>query len=194
MQAPTLSILTPAVWSRLDAAQALAAEIRRQAAAFPHGAVEHLVLFDDRTLSVGAKRQALADSATGGHIAFVDDDDWVAPDYVADLLAACAPNPDVITFRQAAVIDGVEGEIVFGAGHPDEPWVAGGVARRGPWHVCAWRREAVAGCLFELSNYGEDFAWVRQARGRIRFHAHIDKILHTYRHDATTTCAPPPGR
>ena len=34
-------------------------------AAFPHGAVEHLVLFDDRTLSVGAKRQKLADSATG---------------------------------------------------------------------------------------------------------------------------------
>lgn len=190
---PLLSILTPAVWERYEQAEHLAAEISKQSRAFPKGTVEHLVLFDNRTLTVGAKRQKLADSATGRHIAFVDDDDWIEPDYVADLLAAAAPNPDVVTFRQRAIINGVAGEIAFGAGNPDEPWVAGGVARRGPWHVCAWRREAVAGCLFELSNYGEDFAWCRQARQRIRFHAHIDKVLHTYRHDAATTMAPPPA-
>ncbi len=187
---PILSILTPAIWERLDQSAALAESI---AACHLAELIEHLVLLDDRKRSVGAKRQALLDSARGQYIAFCDDDDIIAHDYISHLLTAAQHAPDVITFEQHAVIDGVGGHIIFDATHPtDDPWIARGTARRAPWHVCAWRREIVRDCIFPDISYGEDLQWSLQARLRIRTARHIDRVLHTYRHSAATTAAPPP--
>jgi hypothetical protein len=58
------------------------------------------------------------------------------------------------------------------------------------WHVCAWRRTKIRHCQFLDTNYGEDAAWVAQARQHVTRAHHIDAILHTYRHDARTTLAP----
>jgi glycosyltransferase involved in cell wall biosynthesis len=152
--------------------------------------VEHLVLCDNRARSIGAKRQALVDIASGQYIAFVDDDDDVSEDYVASLLQAAQTGADIITFRQRAIYNGLESEVHFGALSQDGPFTPGGITLRAPWHVCAWRRSVVQGCLFGESNYGEDLVWCQQARKRIRTAHHIDKVLHTYRHDAATTAAP----
>jgi glycosyltransferase involved in cell wall biosynthesis len=183
---PTLSILTPAIWNR-DSAKFLAAAISEQIGNSP---VEHLVLFDNRARSIGAKRQALVDIARGKYIAFCDDDDDVSPDYVARLLAAAETNADVITFRQRAIYNRMESEVHFGINNQDGPFAPGGITLRAPWHVCAWKRERVADCLFAESNYGEDLVWCHQARKRARTGHHIDEVLHTYRHDAATTAAP----
>jgi hypothetical protein len=154
--------------------------------------VEHLVLCDDRMRSIGAKRQALADIARGKYIAFVDDDDLISDDYVWQILNAAETNADVITFRQRAIYNGLESEIHFGINNQDGPFTPGGVTLRAPWHVCAWKRERVAECLFSESNYGEDLVWCVQARKRARTAHHVDAVLHTYRHDAATTAAPEP--
>ena len=183
---PTLSILTPAIWNR-DSARFLAAAISEQIGNSP---VEHLVLFDNRARSIGAKRQALVDIARGKYIAFCDDDDDVSPDYVARLLEAAESNADVITFKQQAIYNGRKSEIVFGINNPEEQFNDNQTTLRAPWHVCAWKREVVAGCLFGESNYKEDLVWCHQARKRIRTGHHIDAVLHTYRHDAATTSAP----
>lgn len=183
---PTLSILTPAIWNR-DGAKFLAAAISEQIGSGP---VEHLVLFDNRARTIGAKRQALVDIARGQYLAFVDDDDDVSPDYVASLLRAAETGADCITFRQRAIYNGLESEVHFGINNQDGPFAPGGITLRAPWHVCAWKRDRVAGCLFSESNYGEDLIWCQQARRRIRTGHHIDRVLHTYRHDATTTAAP----
>jgi glycosyltransferase involved in cell wall biosynthesis len=152
--------------------------------------VEHLVLCDNRARSIGAKRQALVDIARGEHIAFVDDDDDISDDYVVELLKAIESGADVITFHQRAIYNGLESEVHFGVKNQDGPFTPGGITLRAPWHVCAWKREVVAGCLFGESNYGEDLCWCLQARRRIRTGHHIPKTLHTYRHDAATTAAP----
>jgi cellulose synthase/poly-beta-1,6-N-acetylglucosamine synthase-like glycosyltransferase len=183
---PTLSILTPAIWNR-DSARFLAAAISEQIGNSP---VEHLVLFDNRARSIGAKRQALVDIARGEYVAFVDDDDDISPDYVDRLLKAAKTNADVITFRQRAIYNGLESEVHFGINNQDGPFTPGGTTLRAPWHVCAWKRERVKDCLFAESNYGEDLAWCMQARRRARTAHHIDAVLHTYRHDAATTAAP----
>jgi glycosyltransferase involved in cell wall biosynthesis len=183
---PILSILTPAIWNR-ESAKFLAAAISEQIGSAP---VEHLVLFDNRARSIGAKRQALVDIARGQYLAFVDDDDDVSPDYVDRLLKAAQTGADVITFRQQAIYNGLESEVHFGINNQDGPFNPGGITLRAPWHVCAWRRERVKDCLFAESNYGEDLAWCMQARRRARTARHIDAVLHTYRHDAATTAAP----
>jgi hypothetical protein len=188
---PILSILTPTIKERADWLHALAHKIESQAFDCG-GGVEHLMLSDNRTRSIGAKRQSLVDIARGQYIAFVDDDDDVSNDYVERLLAAAKTGADVITFRQQAIYNGLESEVHFGINNQDGPFTPGGITLRAPWHVCAWRRERVQGCLFAESNYGEDLAWCLQARRRARTAHHIDAVLHTYRHDARTTAAPEP--
>jgi glycosyltransferase involved in cell wall biosynthesis len=155
--------------------------------------VEHLTLIDNKRRTVGEKRDALLRAARGKYVAFVDDDDSVSDDYVSQLLTAAGGDPDVITFRQRSIINGAEGEIVFGLGNPNESFVAGGSAKRNAWHVCAWRRVLAILSHFPASNYGEDWAYAAPLCGIPNLRsAHVDAVLHTYIHDARTTEAPPP--
>jgi glycosyltransferase involved in cell wall biosynthesis len=192
----SLSILTPTIPERAfplpnsDQTNKLAIlndKIAEQIGTLP---VEHLILCDNRARSIGAKRQALVDIARGEYIAFVDDDDDISDDYVSSLLAAIETGADCITFRQRAVYNGLESEVHFGVKNQDHPFNPGGITLRAPWHVCAWKRDVVAGCLFGESSYGEDLVWCQQARKRIKNGYHIDRVLHTYIHDAKTTAAP----
>ncbi len=105
---------------------------------------------------------------------------------------AAAGKPDVITFRESAIYNGQKSTVVFRLGQGDHPFVPAGVTERDAWHVCAWRRSRVAGCLFGESNYGEDLVWCQQARRRAETTIHIDKVLHHYCHDVLTTAAPEP--
>ena len=198
---PILSILTPTIPERVSHDEFIGMGIQtatgkcvslmdRISRQIGELAVEHLVLCDNRARSIGGKRQALVDVARGQYIAFVDDDDDVAPDYVESLLRAAETGADVITFRQRAIYNGLESEVHFGINNQDGQFTPGGITLRAPWHVCAWKRERVEGCLFGESNYGEDIVWCQQARKRIRTAHHIDRVLHTYRHDAATTAAP----
>jgi glycosyltransferase involved in cell wall biosynthesis len=101
---PKLSILTPAIWRRIDKTRELAELIA------PHPRVEHVVILDNMTRSVGLKRQACLDSAIGDYIMFVDDDDGIFPDTIPLILAAIKHAPDVITFKQAASYNGKESQ------------------------------------------------------------------------------------
>lgn len=194
MTTPILSIVTPAIWSRRGQAEKLAEKLQEQMQGLsPSAHVEHLVLFDNRSRSIGLKRQACLEVARGRYVAFVDDDDDVADNYVAALLDAIAQGqPDVITFEQRVIINDDEAQCSFGLNQPDEPFVPDTTFRRGPWHVCAWKRDLVKECVFPDHSYGEDLQWSLQARRRVRTAVHVPQVLHTYRHHAATTAAPPP--
>ena len=186
---PILSILTPTIPGREEQLKRLSDSIAAQSTGLP---VEHLVLCDNRARSIGAKRQALVDIARGKYIAFCDDDDSIEHCYVSELLKAAASGADVITFSQNAYVNGQQSFVHFSARNPDGPFAPGGTTLRNLWHVCAWRREVIAGCQFGESNYGEDLVWCQQARRRVRTEHHIGKVLHVYRHDESTTAAPMP--
>jgi hypothetical protein len=186
-----LSILTPTIPGREKQLYALQTRIEEQSSALKSsGQVEHLILSDNRTRSIGEKRQALVDIAIGEYIAFCDDDDNVSDDYVSEILKAIETKADVITFNQKAIYNGLQSEVHFGIKNQDGQFNPGGITLRGPWHVCAWNSQKVKGCVFGFSNYGEDLVWCHQARKRIKTGHHINKVLHTYIHDAATTAAP----
>lgn len=185
-----LSILTPSIPSRLEKAVALSEEIQRQAAEIGTDEVEHLIFTDNRRRTIGAKRQALVDIARGEYVAFVDDDDRICSEYLANLLKGVRSGADVVTFEQDAWYNGQHSRVVFQLGQGDGLWEPNGVTGRDAWHVCAWRRSLVRHCQFEESNYGEDAVWCRQARQLARNSVHIDKVLHEYHHDAALTAAP----
>ena len=182
-----LSILTPTILGREKQLKALSEKLAKQIGDLP---VEHLVFCDNRKRSIGEKRQSLVDIANGEYIAFCDDDDNVSDNYVDELLKAIETKADVITFNQKAIYNGLESEVHFGIRNQDGQFNPGGITLRAPWHICAWNRQNVKGCVFVFSNYGEDLVWSHQARKRIKTGHHINKVLHTYIHDAATTAAP----
>lgn len=190
---PTLSILTPAVPSRIAQVDGLVKKLAAQIGELP---VEHLVLLDNKRRTVGEKRDALLRIARGNYVAFVDDDDDVSNDYVQEILAAInyRGRPDVITFLQQATVNSETAIIEFGLGNENRPWALehiGQKIRRNAWHVCAWRRDLAIQSAFPAINYGEDWAYAAPLCAIAKSSAHIDKILHFYRHDAATTEAPP---
>jgi glycosyltransferase involved in cell wall biosynthesis len=193
-----LSILTPAVPSRLSQLGKLCEEIESQIGNLP---VEHLVLLDNKRRTVGEKRDALLRAARGKYVAFVDDDDFITMNYIEELLKAAPKDPDVITFEQMATVNNVEGIIQFRLGNPNDPFkerdvkqhYTASIVRRNAWHVCAWRRTLAILSHFPASNYGEDWAYAAPlcAMPNLK-EEHIPKVLHFYRHSSQTTEAPPP--
>lgn len=185
-----LSILTPAVPSRIAQIDKLCVEIGRQTNGLP---VEHLVMIDNKRRTVGEKRDALLRASRGRYVAFVDDDDWISPDYVQSLLGAARANPDLITFWQDATWNDLKSQVRFGLGNPNEQFNPGGITKRNAWHICAWKRSLAIQSQFPSSNYGEDWAWAAPlcAIPDLR-EAHVEKVLHHYIHHQSTTEAPPP--
>lgn len=186
-----LSILTPALPKRFGQIEKLCANLEKQIGSQP---VEHLVFIDNKRRSVGYKRDALLRAARGKYVAFVDDDDGVAPDYVAEILKAAEANPDVITFDQVAKYNDLTSTIQFGLGNPNQGFVPDGITLRNAWHVCAWRRELAIMSSFPNSNFGEDWAFAAPlcAIPNLR-EVHIPRVLHYYVHSSATTEAPPPA-
>lgn len=185
---PILSILTPAIPERWTALRELHARVQEQ---IENGAVEHLMLVDNRRRSVGRKRDALLRMARGKYVAFVDDDDTIAADYVREILTATAQDPDVITFLQCAVISGQAGTVEFKLGNSDEAFKPGETTKRDAWHVCAWRTSLAIGSGFPDTNYGEDRAYSAPLCKAAKSEVHIPKILHFYTYDAAVSRAQP---
>ncbi len=177
---PFLSILIPAVPERSEMCFGLYAELRRQSLKLP---VEILCLFDNKTRSIGLKRNALLQIARGKYVAFCDDDDMVSEEYCSILCDMAKVDVDVLCFNQLAKWNGVESTIEFRINHPtNSMFRAGNITKRFPFHVCAWRRELAQQCVFTDKNFGEDYDWVLQAEELVRTEAYSPKTLHFYTH------------
>jgi len=195
---PLLSILTPAIPERLPSLRRLSDALEPQLRQFPHS-VEWLALVDPRGhRTIGEKRDELVQLARGQFIAFVDDDDFVQPHYVASLVEAISvivadSEPvDVVTFRQEAIIERHRSEVRFNLRAGNEAFQPGGVTQRAAWHVCAWRSSLAKRFHFEPSNYGEDWSWARHLNLDARGEIHIPEILHSYIFDSAISAAPAP--
>jgi len=59
-----------------------------------HSPVEILTFVDNKQYTTGHKRNELLKSATGKYIIFIDDDDWIEPWYIDELLKAAKSDAD----------------------------------------------------------------------------------------------------
>lgn len=188
---PLLSVLIPSIPSRLAMAVQL---YHRLQLVMKNYDVEVLLLCDNHHMTIGEKRDALKNLATGKYICFCDDDDRISDRYWLIAQAAYAGDQDVITFKQTAIIDGQEATIDFDLTHPNDQFVPGETVKRSVWHVCAWKRELVQYIPFPHHGsdamYGEDWRWCRVALEQVKTQYKIDEIIHTYIHTKETTAAP----
>lgn len=67
--------------------------------------VELIYESDNKEISIGAKRQKLIDRANGEYLVMIDDDDWIADQYLIDVLEACRSGADTIGYLEDCSFD-----------------------------------------------------------------------------------------
>lgn len=102
---PTWDILICTIPHRADQVYALLEHLNPQITRYPR--VQVLIFQDNLEHSYGAKCQALVNHSQADYVCFLDDDDWVAGDYVAKIYAALQHDPDYVGFRVRWTKDGV---------------------------------------------------------------------------------------
>jgi hypothetical protein len=163
--------------------------------------VEVLALLDNQALTISEKRNALLAMARGTHLAFVDDDDDVADDYVARITAAIAADPavDVVCFHQVFRLNGKPGRVLSAMEHPTEPplrslgiWRFADL-RRKPYHWCAWRSALAKSEAFREARRPrsgqsyEDLDWLLRLYPKVTRSVVVDACLHVYEYDDRLT-------
>jgi glycosyltransferase involved in cell wall biosynthesis len=182
---PLLSILIPTVPNRAIQFERLFLDLQKQIDAGPHN-VEILGLLDNKSRTVGAKRNALLAAAAGAYLVFLDDDDRVADDYVAAVCRAILENPgvDAIVYDVLCSVNGKQRSHCRYSIHNDAVVEKPGCYSAWAPHVCVWRSEIVKPIPFPDRQFGEDTDWSRVASLVARTEARIDRILYWYDFDS----------
>lgn len=156
---PMLSILIPTLPVRAASLQLLLDNLNRQAACLADPwAVEICINRDGGEKPVGVKRNELLAAARGRYVAFIDDDDQVARDYMTEILAALARQPEVdcVVFGGELTVDTrYAGWFDFGLEHRHYHQ-KGSVYYRTPNHLCPVKRALALATGFPAVNRGED--------------------------------------
>lgn len=145
--------------------------------------VEIIPLPNNGHNKIGQYRNELIKLASGTHVVFIDDDDWVADTYVQDIVDCInESNPDVITFNGWMTTDDksrVDFVLRLGEKYEDR----NGLYYRYPNHLCPIKREIAVRVPFKNITHQEDYQWATELRDKklLRTEAYINKQLYHYR-------------
>lgn len=187
-----LSILIPSIPERREKLLKLTNELYKQCLALQTthptlGSVEILVddsvKFLDGGLSIGGKRDLLKQRASGKYLCFLDDDDWVFPNYIETLVRLCNEGKHIVTFRTivkndyyCATIDMDLNTLVNTEVSPH------GITNRTPWHICPVLSSIAKNEPFSIMNHNEDWDWMERVLKNVKTQSHSDMILTQYNH------------
>ena len=179
------SILIPTLLDRRELFARLQKTLTAQIqAANLESQVEILELCDNHEMALGAKRNQLIARATGEFIAFVDDDDAVADNYVSLIGQTLQAHPDADCL-------GINGLVYFRGQHPhrfvyslryDHYFSRDGVYYRPPYMLNPIRRTLSAQFSYANVSINEDADWaMRVARAKILKREYmLEPILYHY--------------
>lgn len=154
-----LSLLICSLQSRRAMRQGLMDKLAQQINASPYRRlVEVRVLEDTGEAHIGAKRNALLNESHGEYVAFIDDDDDIADNYISSIMDALLLNAgvDCVSFNGVMTVNGASPQIFKLSIGYGSWYVEGGVYYRTPNHICPVRRELAIKAGFPDTSYGED--------------------------------------
>lgn len=177
---PVLTICLPTVTNRCDLFAKLHAHILAQCVGKP---VEVIVACDAKEISIGKKRQNLLEQATGDWVVFIDDDDFVADNYVDAILAALTKNPDCVGFLISCTTNGKR-PVKAKASMCYKQWaenVDGYAHVRSPYQKTPIRRSIALQAGFPDLRYGEDRIYSKKVVALVKTEVFVDAVLYHYK-------------
>ncbi len=140
---------------------------------------------DNKEMIIGDKRQKLLEAARGDYIVFIDDDDWVADDYVEQILKAIEQKPDCIGFLINCNMNGKYESAIASSRY--KQWgdnQDGYRYNRSIYHKTPVRRDIALKAGFPSLNYGEDAEYSRRVMRLLKDpkEVFIDKELYYFRY------------
>lgn len=141
------------------------------------------------SISVGAKRQRLIETATGDYVVFIDDDDWVPYSYVEKILQALKEDPDCVGFKILCKgMNGPNGKDRIAVGSNVYPrWCDnchGFDHVRTIYHKTPVRRAIALAVGYSDLRFGEDHEYSRRLKksGLLKREVFIDEVMYEYRY------------
>lgn len=175
-----LSILVCTLVSRKQLLEELLIRLSSQLEARDN--VEIVIKEDNGEMTIGDKRNLLLDEARGKYVAFVDDDDLVAPDYVDKVIKATLNEPDCCGIEGMVTFDGgVSKKFVHSIQYKN--WYEhGGVYYRCPNHLSPVKTELARQVRFPGRSMGEDQDYSMRLLPLLKTEEYIEGILYYYRY------------
>lgn len=149
--------------------------------------VEIMMLTDTKSLTIGEKRNVLAEAATGRYVQFVDDDDRVEPDMIRTVLAATLTRADVITFLVSVTLDGGPPKLCRYSKDFGHDYNLADEYRRIPNHICAVKADIARATGWADINYGEDADYSKRLLPRLATECTIERVLYHYDFNRATS-------
>jgi glycosyltransferase involved in cell wall biosynthesis len=190
MQDNVLSIVMITVPDREESFHKLESEVKRQITTCNYihpslGNVEIVKVDGDRMdkggFSIGVKRQLGLSKSNGKYVCWLDDDDWISPDYIETILRLAISNADVLVFNNISRFEGFWCLVQMNLDFINDEQVKPGIIHRRPYHVCGFKRELLEGCKFPDANLDEDTGFLAQVWPKLKSQAKTEAILHEYR-------------
>ena len=146
--------------------------------------VEILCDIDNKEVSIGAKRQRMLQKALGKYVTMVDDDDFVADDFVERILTAIDSNPDFIGFEIDCSGTAGKTESVSNDWNDWAENIGGFDYVRTPYHKSPIKTEIARQIGFNDMRYGEDYDFSKRLKqsSLIQTQVYIQKTMYFYRY------------
>lgn len=151
--------------------------------------VQILYLGDNMTIKVGTKRNMLVSMTDVPgvmqceYVCFLDDDDWISKDYIAEILKGCESGADVISINAKITFNGKNEKPVYYSieynrdGQDEEKFW------RMPNHLCPMKRIKFWKFPFPNQDFAEDHAFSSKVYKQLNTQYKIDKFIYYYRFD-----------
>lgn len=132
---------------------------------------------------IGKKRQEMLDLTNGDYVVFIDDDDWVADNYVSLIVAGLAGRPDVVGINGIITVNGANPK-PFQHSIKYMEWYTNpsGLYCRCPNHLNPVRRELALQAGYPDMPSREDLAYSLALRKLVKTEHMIHDPLYYYRY------------
>ena len=184
-----LTIMLPTTIDRREQFAKLLEEIKRQIVANKYeDIVEVIINEDNKEISIGNKRQELLEASSGKWVVGIDSDDWIAEDYLHDIVMALKNNPQIdhVGFLEDCDINGEKSLSIFSIRH--KSWAENfdgydHIRCANPKSVILREKALMIG--FEDIRYKEDRVFSEAVTPLLKSEIFIGKPLYFYRHIST---------
>ena len=127
-----------------------------------HDMVEVLYFKDNRTYSVGYKRNALLHASTAEYVSYIDDDDDVHEQYVPMIYEKLLKKPDCVQLVGVMTTRGMNPQLFIHTIRNNAYFWANGAYQRPPNHLNPIKRSIAVQFAFPEKNVFEDTDWAMQ--------------------------------